>query len=87
MTDDAMDIDSPAAAAAPFPKPVNAMAALMAGAKGKGKASENGADTVVLSEEELKALNAKDGLPWYVRSLPYRLFSCFTQLRYAHEAS
>lgn len=60
MSDTAMDVDPPAVA----PKPANAMAALMAGAKGKGKASEEG--TIVMSEEELKALNAKDGLPWYV---------------------
>ena len=67
MTDDAMDIDTPApvptAATAAFP--VNAMSALMANAKGKGKANEG---TSTMSEADLKAFNEKEGLPWWVIS-------------------
>jgi replication factor C subunit 3/5 len=58
MTDDAMDVDTPASAPAP---PANAMSALMANAKGKGKANEGAA---TMSEADLKALNEKEGLPW-----------------------
>jgi hypothetical protein len=53
MTDDLMDVDSPATAAAP----VNAMSALMAGAREKGKGKE-------MSDADAKALKDKDGLPW-----------------------
>jgi hypothetical protein len=53
MTDDSMDIDPP-------PKPVNAMAALMAGAKGKAKAD----GVAALSEKQQKDLNEREGLPW-----------------------
>jgi replication factor C subunit 3/5 len=61
MTDEPMDIDTPASSTAP----ANAMAALMAAAKdkGKGKASEDGG---VMTEEELRALNEREGLPWCV---------------------
>ena len=62
MSDTAMDVDS---------EPQNAMAALMASAKGKGKASngeENGNGE--MSQAELKALNERDGLPWSVLRSP-----------------
>lgn len=62
-----MDIDTPDSAPAPAAKPVNAMAALMAGAKAKGKekATDDGGDAIMgMSEEELKVLNEKEGLPW-----------------------
>lgn len=62
MTDDAMDIDTPVPAA-----PANAMSALMANAKGKGKASEGAGN---MSEADLKAMNEKEGLPWCASSLP-----------------
>lgn len=53
-----MDIDEPA-------PPANAMAALMAGAKAKGKEKASDGDAIMeMSEEELKALNEKEGLPW-----------------------
>jgi hypothetical protein len=66
MTDVMMDIDPPAVATAPTaaaPPASNAMSALMAGAreKGKGKANEGG-----MSEADLKAIQEKEGLPWYV---------------------
>jgi hypothetical protein len=56
MTDESMDVDPPTAAAPPAG---NAMSALMAGAreKGKGKAGN-------MSDADLKALQEKDGLPW-----------------------
>ena len=65
MTDDHdMDIDTPAEATTS--KPQNAMAALMAGAKAKGKERDNGDNAAAfgMSEEELKQLNERDGLPW-----------------------
>lgn len=49
------------------PRPANAMAALMAGAKAKGKekATDDSGDAVMgMSEEELRVLNEKEGLPW-----------------------
>lgn len=49
-----MDVDTPAA-------PANAMSALMANAKGKGKANGEGG---TMSEADLRALNEKEGLPW-----------------------
>lgn len=58
MTDEPMDVDPPAPAAAP----ANAMAALMANAKGKAKAMNGNGTT--MTDEELKALNDKEGLPW-----------------------
>lgn len=62
-----MDIDMPDPTPCPPPKPANAMAALMAGAKAKGK--EKAADTeggapMVMSEEGLRILDEKEGLPW-----------------------
>lgn len=62
-----MDIDMPDPTPCPPPKPANAMAALMAGAKAKGK--EKAADTeggapMVMSEEGLRILDDKEGLPW-----------------------
>jgi replication factor C subunit 3/5 len=68
-----MDVDPPASSAAP----ANAMAALMAAAKdkGKGKASEDGG---IMTEEELRALNEREGLPWYVEICrrPQTVCSC-----------
>lgn len=61
MTDEAMDVDTPA----PAPAPANAMSAMMANAKGKGKAD---GETGTMSEADLKAMNEKEGLPWYVTS-------------------
>jgi replication factor C subunit 3/5 len=57
MTDDQMDIDPPA-------QPANAMAALMAGAKGKAKA---GNAQALLTEKERQEAEAREGLPWWVR--------------------
>lgn len=59
-----MDIDTPAEATTS--KPQNAMAALMAGAKAKGKERANGDNAAAfgMSEAELKALNERDGMPW-----------------------
>jgi citrate lyase beta subunit len=57
MTSEPMDIDPPPA------KPANAMAALMAGAKGKAKADTVAGD---LTEKELKEQEIREGLPWYV---------------------
>lgn len=65
MTDDHdMDIDTPAEATTSQPQ--NAMAALMAGAKAKGKERDNGDNAAAfgMSEEELKRLNEREGLPW-----------------------
>jgi hypothetical protein len=63
MTDEMMDVDPPVAPSAAAPPVSNAMSALMAGAreKGKGKANEGG-----MSEADLKAIQDKEGLPWYV---------------------
>ena len=66
MADDQMDIDEPTPATTS--KPQNAMAALMAGAKAKGKERANGDAAFGMSEEELKALNERDGMPWYARA-------------------
>lgn len=49
-----MEVDSPA--------PANAMSALMANAKGKGKA--NGEAGGMMSEADIKAAAEKEGLPW-----------------------
>ena len=59
MTDDAMEIDPPAPA-----QPQNAMAALMAGAKGKAKADNAQA---LLTEKENREAEVREGLPWYAR--------------------
>ena len=59
MSKDDMDVDEQAQAASS-----NAMAALMANAKGKAKEAANGDG--VLTEKELRELNVRDGLPWYV---------------------
>lgn len=58
MTDD-MDIDPPAPAA-----PANAMSALMAGAREKGKGKMF--DGAGMNDADQKALKEKEGLPWYV---------------------
>ncbi|OCF37316.1 replication factor C subunit 3/5 [Kwoniella heveanensis CBS 569] len=60
---EAMDIDPPAQSA----KPANAMAALMAGAKGKAKAD---GEAKILSDAEIKALNDREGLPWVEKYRP-----------------
>lgn len=50
-----MDVDEPSTSVAPTQaKPFNAMSALMAGARAKGK------------EKEIAPVNDKEGLPWYV---------------------
>lgn len=54
-----MDIDTPISGPASGVQPRNAMAALMANAKGKGK--EIASPTV-----DGKAVDDKEGLPWYV---------------------
>ncbi|GFZ50493.1 Replication factor C subunit 3 [Saitozyma sp. JCM 24511] len=71
MTDEPMDVDPPASSAAPA-APANTMAALMAAAKdkGKGKASEDGG---IMTEEELRALNEREGLPWVEKYRPITL--------------
>ena len=75
MTDDQMDVDEPFVPAASTStgteKPANAMAALMAGAKAKGKerATGDGSEAFGMSEAELKALNEREGMPWYVVQL------------------
>ncbi|KAI9634620.1 P-loop containing nucleoside triphosphate hydrolase protein [Dioszegia hungarica] len=71
-----MDIDMPDPTPCPPPKPANAMAALMAGAKAKGK--EKAADTeggapMVMSEEGLRILDDKEGLPWVEKYRPNTL--------------
>ncbi|GMK57648.1 hypothetical protein CspeluHIS016_0404820 [Cutaneotrichosporon spelunceum] len=53
---EAMDVDEPAQT----PRPVNAMAALMAGAKAKGKQKE-------------EAVDAREGLPWVEKYRPENL--------------
>ena len=58
MTGD-MDIDPPAPAA-----PANAMSALMAGAREKGKGKMF--DGAGMNDADQKALKEKEGLPWYV---------------------
>jgi len=58
MTDE-MDIDTPAPAA-----PANAMSALMAGAREKGKGKMF--DGAGMNDADQKALKEKEGLPWYV---------------------
>lgn len=55
MTDD-MEVDPPSTAA-----PSNAMAALMAGAKGKAKAD---AASAAQAEKDARDLEAREGLPW-----------------------
>lgn len=56
-----MDIDEPTPAPT---RPANAMAALMANAKNKGK------------QKEASVVDAREGLPWYVAScLPRSTFS------------
>lgn len=62
MSDAEMEVDDAPTA----PPPANAMAALMAGAKAKGKerATENVDAVMGMSEEELRALNEREGLPW-----------------------
>ena len=60
MADTEMDIDPPVRSA---PAP-NAMAALMAGAKGKAKAD---AETAALTDKEVKEAEAREGLPWSAR--------------------
>jgi hypothetical protein len=55
MTAEAMDIDPPVT------KPANAMAALMAGAKGKAKADASATET---AEKERKEKEIREGLPW-----------------------
>lgn len=59
MADTPMDVDDTPAASS------NAMAALMANAKGKGKAT-NGDGNGTMSEAEVKAFNEREGLPWSV---------------------
>ena len=50
-----MDVDEPSTSVAPSQaKPFNAMSALMAGAKAKGK------------EKEVTPVNDREGLPWCV---------------------
>lgn len=50
-----MDVDEPSTSVVPTQaKPFNAMSALMAGARAKGK------------EKETTPVNDKEGLPWYV---------------------
>ncbi|KAK1925917.1 putative DNA replication factor [Papiliotrema laurentii] len=63
MTDDQMDIDPPA-------QPANAMAALMAGAKGKAKADNAQA---LLTEKERQEAEAREGLPWVEKYRPVTL--------------
>lgn len=63
MADTEMDIDPPAQSSAP-----NAMAALMAGAKGKAKAD---AEQAALTDKEAKEAEAREGLPWSVE--PYSI--------------
>lgn len=63
-----MDIDEPpsdtVSSASTSNKPkVNAMAALMAGAKGKAKEDALNAN---LSQAQQKILDAREGLPWWV---------------------
>jgi hypothetical protein len=55
-----MDVDE-----APAAVPGNAMAVLMSNANGKAKA-ENGNGKGTMSEAELKAAEAREGLPWSV---------------------
>jgi len=60
---DNMDIDeAPSAPSAPAP---NAMAALMAGAKGQAKAD---ASSQLMTEKEKKDADMREGLPWCVVS-------------------
>jgi len=56
---DSMDIDE-APSAIPA-QPQNAMAALMAGAKGKAKAE---ASSQLMTEKEKKEADVREGLPW-----------------------
>ena len=56
---DKMDIDEQSSTI-PAP-PQNAMAALMAGAKGKAKAE---ASSQLLTEKEKKEADLREGLPW-----------------------
>ena len=67
MAADSMDVDPPAA-------PQNAMAALMAASKAKGKEkATNGNGDVNMSDAELKALNEREGLPWVEKYRPNTL--------------
>lgn len=54
-----MDIDTPIPSPASVVQPRNAMAALMANAKGKGK-------EIAPPAADQKAVDDKEGLPWYV---------------------
>lgn len=54
-----MDIDTPISGPASGVQPRNAMAALMANAKGKGK-------EIASPAVDGKAVDDKEGLPWYV---------------------
>lgn len=58
-----MDIDTPISGPASGVQPRNAMAALMANAKGKGK-------EIASPAAAGKAVDDKEGLPWYV-SFPH----------------
>lgn len=54
-----MDIDTPIPSPASVGPPRNAMAALMSNAKGKGK-------EIASTAADQKAVDDKEGLPWYV---------------------
>lgn len=56
---ESMDIDTPIPSPASAVQPRNAMAALMANAKGKGK-------EIASTSADQKAVDDKEGLPWYV---------------------
>lgn len=56
---ESMDMDTPIPSPASAVPPRNAMAALMANAKGKGK-------EIAPTAADQKAVDGKEGLPWYV---------------------
>lgn len=65
-----MDIDTPTSGPASGAQPRNAMAALMANAKGKGK-------EIASPAADGKAVDDKEGLPWYVLLPSFlRLLGC-----------
>lgn len=74
MTDDMMDIDPPT-----ISKDTNAMSALMASAREKGKGKMF--DGAGMSEVDQKALKEKEGLPWYVYLFSILYYHIFRGIR------
>jgi hypothetical protein len=62
MSDTPMDVDQPLTPAPVSVAKPNAMAAMMASAKGKAK-EDHGR---IMSEGDQKMYDAREGLPWYV---------------------